>query len=456
MPSPYLDKEIKNVGSLAAGEGAFCEKGAAKMNQPLADRIRPHTLDEMVGQQHLIGPGKPLRRILESGEVPNLVFYGPSGVGKTTLASLIAQKTQRKLYKLNGTTASTADVKEIVANLHTFETMNGVLLYLDEIQYFNKKQQQTLLEYIEDGRIALIASTTENPYFYVYNAILSRSTVFEFKPVTPEELLPAVLRAFRELSQERGIEIRLEDAVAKHIASACGGDVRKALNAAELCVITAGAPGEDGVLEISLDLARSLTQRSSMRYDKEGDDHYDILSAFQKSMRGSDPDAALHYLGRLLEAGDLPSACRRLLVCACEDVGLAWPQIIPIVKAAVDSALMVGLPEARIPLADAAVLVALAPKSNTAHVALDEAIADLRAGHTGDIPRTLQNKHFDGDDNPHKGQFYRYPHDYPDSWVPQQYLPDALAGKEYYHFGRNKNEQAFRAYWQAVKNKPHQ
>ncbi len=422
------------------------------MASPLADRIRPQTLEDMVGQQHLIGPGKPLRRILESGEIPNLIFYGPSGVGKTTLASIIAKTTNRKLYKLNGTAASTADIKEIVANLNTFETINGVLLYLDEIQYFNKKQQQTLLEYIEDGRIVLIASTTENPYFYVYNAILSRSTVFEFKPVTPQELLPAVERAFRELGEERGLEIRLEEGTAEHIASACGGDVRKAMNAAELCVLTAGAP-EDGVLTVSLELARELTQRSAMRYDKEGDDHYDILSAFQKSMRGSDPDAALHYLGRLLEAGDLPSACRRLIVCACEDVGLAWPQIIPVVKAAVDSALMVGLPEGRIPLADAVVLVSLAPKSNTAHIALDEAIADLRAGLTGDIPRALQNKHFDGADNPHKGQFYKYPHDFPDSWVDQQYLPDALAGKKYYRFGANKNEQAFRAYWEAVKRK---
>lgn len=422
------------------------------MSSPLADRIRPQTLEEMVGQRHLIGPGKPLRRILEAQEIPNMVFYGPSGVGKTTLASIIAQKTSRRLYKLNGTTASTADIKEIVANLDTFETMNGVLLYLDEIQYFNKKQQQTLLEYIENGRIILIASTTENPYFYVYNAILSRSTVFEFKQVSAQEILPAVDRAFRKLEEERGCEIHLEDGASEHIAGACGGDVRKAMNSVELCTISAD-PLEDGTLFVSLELAKSLTQRSAMRYDREGDAHYDILSAFQKSMRGSDPDAALHYLGRLLEAGDLPSACRRLIVCACEDVGLAWPQVIPVVKAAVDSAFMVGLPEARIPLADAVVMVALAPKSNTAHLALDEAIADIRAGRTGDIPRCLQNKHFDGVDNPQKGQFYRYPHDFPNGWVQQQYLPDALVGKQYYHFGKNKNEQAFRNYWDAIKEK---
>lgn len=417
--------------------------------RPLADRIRPQTLEDIVGQRHLLGEGKPLRRIIESGEIPNMVFYGPSGIGKTTLASIIAKQTNKKLCKLNGTTASTADIRDVVAGLGTLDALNGVLLYLDEIQYFNKKQQQTLLEFIENGQITLIASTTENPYFYVYNAILSRSTVFEFKPVGQEEVHRAVERAFRLLEEEQHCTIDAEEGVVAHIASACGGDVRKAMNAAELCMLSAQVEGP--VRRISLESAQELTQRSAMKYDKEGDEHYDIVSAYQKSMRGSDPNAALHYLARLLEAGDLPSACRRLMVCACEDVGLAYPMIIPIVKAAVDAALQVGLPEARIPLADAVILVCNAPKSNTAYAAIDAAIADVRAGKAGPIPRQLQNKHYDGADNPNKGQFYQYPHEFPGHWVKQQYLPDTLKNVQYYVYGENKTEQAYQAYWDAVK-----
>ncbi|HHV32298.1 replication-associated recombination protein A [Caproiciproducens sp. LBM24188] len=419
------------------------------MTAPLADRLRPQTLDEIVGQRHLLGPGKALRRIIESGEIPNMVFYGPSGIGKTTLASIIARKTNRSLCKLNGTTASTSDIRDVVGRLDTLAAPNGILLYLDEIQYFNKKQQQTLLEFIENGQITLIASTTENPYFYVYNAILSRSTVFEFKPVEKEDIIPAVNRAFRFLEQEQNLEIHPEEGVAEWIATACGGDVRKAMNAVELSVLS----GEirDGVCHVSLEHARELTQRSALRYDRADDEHYDILSAFQKSMRGSDPDAAVHYLARLLEAGDLPSACRRLMVCACEDVGLAYPMIIPIVKAAVDAALQVGLPEARIPLADAVILVSIAPKSNTGHDAINAAIADVQRGRIGSIPRHLQNKHYDGADNAHKGQFYKYPHDYPNRWVEQQYLPDELKDVHYYQYGQNKNEQAYKEYWSRIK-----
>ena len=420
------------------------------MSVPLAERLRPQTLDEIVGQRHLLAPGKPLRSIIRSGELPNMVFYGPSGVGKTTLAGIIAKQTDRHLVRLNGTTAGTADIKDVIARLDSFLAPNGILLYLDEIQYLNKKQQQTLLEYIEKGAITLIASTTENPYFYVYNAILSRSTVFEFKSVTAEDVVPAVERAFRFLQQERGEEIEADAAVVRHIARACGGDVRKAMNAVELCVLA--SPLTDGKRVISLESAQALTQKSAMRYDRAGDDHYDILSAFQKSMRGSDPNAALHYLARLLEAGDLPSACRRLLVCACEDVGLAYPMIIPIVKAAVDSAMMVGLPEARIPLADAVVLVCNAPKSNSAYLAYDAALADIKSGKSGPIPRNLQNKHFDGEDNPNKGQFYLYPHDYENHWTPQQYLPDVLKNAQYYQYGANKTEQAAREYWERVKH----
>lgn len=420
------------------------------MRAPLADRIRPQTLDDVVGQRHLLGEGKALRRIIESGMIPNMVFYGPSGVGKTTVASIIARNTNMHLCKLNGTTASTADIRDVVAQVNTLQAVNGVLLYLDEIQYFNKKQQQTLLEFIENGSITLIASTTENPYFYVYNAILSRSTVFEFKPVEREEVARAVERAFRLLAEESGLSLRLEDGVAAYIAMACGGDVRKAMNAAELCTVVAQG-GEEAV--VTMALARELTQRSALRYDRSGDEHYDILSAFQKSMRGSDPDAAVHYLARLLEAGDLPSACRRLMVCACEDVGLAWPQIIPIVKAAVDAAMMVGLPEARIPLADAVILVALAPKSNSGEAAINAAMADIQKGKTGSIPRTLQNKHYDSAEVQNKGQFYQYPHDFPNHWVDQQYLPDTLLGARYYSFGENKNEQSFKAYWENIKKR---
>lgn len=421
------------------------------MSSPLADRLRPKTLDEMVGQTHLLAPGKPLRNIIESGELPNMVFYGPPGVGKTTLASIIAKQTDRHLVRLNGTTAGTGDIKEVVAQLDTLVARNGILLFLDEIQYFNKKQQQTLLEHIESGAITLIASTTENPYFYVYSAILSRSTVFEFKSVTPAETEKAVKRAFARLAEERHEEFSIEDGVCSHIATASAGDVRKALNSVELCVLSANT--EDGKRLITLENAKELTQKSAMRYDRDGDEHYDIISAYQKSMRGSDPDAAVHYLARLLEAGDLPSACRRLMVCASEDVGLAYPQIIPIVKAAVDAAMMLGLPEARIPLADAVILVATSPKSNSGYNAINAATADVKAGRTGPVPRQLQNMHYDGEDNPNKGQFYKYAHEFENHWVDQQYLPDAIKNRRYYEFGDNKNERAAAEYWARIKKK---
>lgn len=419
------------------------------MIKPLADRFRPNSLDDIVGQKHLLGEGKPLRRIIESGELPNLIFYGPSGVGKTTLANYIARKTNKTFKKLNGTNASTADIKEIVAQLDTFSGINGILLYIDEIQYFNKKQQQTLLEYIENGSITLIAATTENPYFYVYNAVLSRSTVFEFKSVPPEEIQKAVLRATAMLEDEQGVKIDLPSNCAKKIALGCGGDVRKAMNTLELSVIASDK--KDGVIEVTLDIVQQLVQKSSMRYDKNGDEHYDIVSAYQKSMRGSDADAALHYLARLLEAGDLPGACRRLMVCACEDVGLAYPQIIPIVKSCVDIAQAVGLPEARIPLADAVIMVCNAPKSNSAYNAINSAMHDVQSGKTGPVPRQLQNMHYDGEDNQNKGQFYIYPHDYPNHYTYQQYLPDAIKDRKYYKYGDNKNEQAFKNYWDKIK-----
>lgn len=422
------------------------------MGSPLADRIRPETIEDMVGQKHLLGENMPLRNIIASGTLPNMIFYGPSGTGKTTLARIIAKTTDRTLRKLNGTNASTADIKDIVAELGTLAAPNGILLYLDEIQYFNKKQQQSLLEYIESGKITLIASTTENPYFYVYSAVLSRSTVFEFKAITPEEIVPAVKRGFAFLEKEQNCKISVSDDLCADIATASGGDVRKALNFTELSVLAA-KPDENGNKTITEEEVNALTGGNAFRYDRAGDEHYDVISAFQKSMRGSDPDAALHYLARLLEGGDLPSAVRRLMVCAAEDVGLAYPMIIPIVKAACDMALAVGLPEARIPLADAVILVATAPKSNTGEAGIDAAMADVQKGNYGRIPRCLQNKHYDGDDVKNKGQFYKYPHSFPHRWVEQQYLPDALLGRQYYKFGDNKTEQAAKAYWDAIKGK---
>lgn len=419
------------------------------MGAPLADRIRPRELEDVVGQRHLLTDGAMLRRIADSGQIPNMIFYGPSGTGKTTVASILAKSAGKTLHKLNGTSASTADIKSIVSELDTFSGLGGVLLYLDEIQYLNKKQQQSLLEFIENGQITLIASTTENPYFYIYNAVLSRSTVFEFKSVPVEEIKKAVIRAFNFVSDERGIKFSVPDKVVEHIARSCGGDVRKSINAVDL--LTLAAVSENGEYKITLDDAKAVSQRSSMKYDRDGDEHYDILSAFQKSIRGSDENAALHYLARLLEAGDLISPCRRLLVIASEDIGLAYPAAAEIVKSCVDSAMQLGLPEARIPLAQAVILLATAPKSNSAICAIDAAIEDVRAGKFGPIPDDIKDAHYKGSAKLGHGTGYKYAHAFPFHWVKQQYLPDVLKGAKYYEFGENKLEQAAKTYWKRIK-----
>ena len=418
------------------------------MYQPLADLLRPTTLDEVYGQEHILGKGAVLRRLIDSGKVPNMIFYGPSGTGKTTVANIIAKQTNRMLYKLNATTASTADIKEIVSQLDTFMAPNGVLLYLDEIQSFNKKQQQSLLEHIENGKITLIASTTENPYFYVFNAILSRSTIFEFKQIDSRAALQAIHRAVAHMEQRTALKAAAEPGALEYIAGACGGDLRKAMNAVEV-LFSAGQP-EGDIIPLTMADAKAVTQKSALRADRDGDNFYDLLSALQKSIRGSDPDAACHYLARLLEAGQMQSACRRLMVIAAEDVGLAYPQIIPIVNACVDMALKLGMPEARIPLGDAAVLMATSPKSNSGHIALDAALADVRKGRGLGFPRQLQNVHADSY-TMEREQGYLYPHDYPGHWVKQQYLPDDLVGTRYYEYGTNKLEQAAKQYWDIIK-----
>jgi putative ATPase len=421
-------------------------------SSPLADRARPAKLEEIVGQAHILGEGKVLYNLLVRGEAVNMIFYGPSGVGKTTVANLLSRACGKTLYRLNATNASVADIKQIAKEAAARSGAigePGALLYLDEIQNFNKKQQQSLLEHIENGSITLIAATTENPYFYVYNAILSRCSVFEFKPVPPKEIEKAVLRASDALASDLGLEIEIEDHALAYFAHTAGGDVRKALNALELCARAASATAQK--LAITEALCEDCVGKRAFRYDRDGDAHYDVLSAFQKSVRGSDPDAAVHYLARLVVGGDLPSICRRLLVMAAEDVGLAFPQAVVVTKACVDAALQLGFPEARIPLAEAVLLLATAPKSNSAVCAIDAAAADIEAGRSGEIPAHLKDSHYGGAEKLGRGIGYQYPHGFENNYVRQQYLPDALKNKAYYEYGKNKTEQAAKRYWDEIK-----
>lgn len=420
--------------------------------KPLADRIRPDKIEDVFGQEHLIGKGKLLRRMVESGRVTNMIFYGPPGTGKTTVANIAARVANKSLYKLNATNASVKDIKDIVDELGTLMNSRGVVLYLDEIQNFNKKQQQSLLEFMENGSITLIASTTENPYFYIYKAILSRSTVFEFKPLASWDIVKGLKRAVEIASEDlKDKKIEYDDEALKYIAEVSNGDLRRAINAVELGIYS-GSEDSD-VIKIDLDAAYECTQLKILNYDKSDDSHYDVLSAFQKSIRGSDPDAAIHYLARLIKAGDLLSICRRLMVISAEDIGLAYPMAAVITKSCVDSALQLGFPEARIPLSEAVLMLATAPKSNSAICAIDAAMADIDTKDISDIPPHIKDAHYSGAEKLGRGLEYKYPHNYENNYVEQQYLPDTLKNSVYYVPGMNKMEQTAAEYMKRIKAK---
>lgn len=409
------------------------------MDKPLAEQLRPTELSDIVGQKHLVGKDSVFRKCIENKKVPNMIFYGAPGVGKTTVANIIAKKTNKSLYKLNGTSASTEDIKKIIADIGSVFNSNGILLYLDEIQYLNKKQQQSLLEFVENGDITLIASTTENPYFYIYPALISRCTVFEFKSISSEEIKEGLKKICKKLA------INIDAESLDILSTYSNGDMRKAINNLEFLINSTKNN------KVTVSLTKDLLNKGNISYDRSEDRHFDNLSALMKSLRGSDPDAALFYLAKMLEGGDLIAVCRRLLCSASEDVGLAYPQIIPIVKSCVDSALQLGLPEARLPLANAVILIATAPKSNSALLGIDSAIADVRRGRGIDVPRALQNTHFDGEDALEKGQNYKYPHDYKNHWVKQQYLPDDIKDTRYYISQDNKFEKSIKEYWDKIK-----
>lgn len=406
---------------------------------PAASRIRPECFDDMVGQKSLVGEKGVLRRFAEAKKIPSMIFYGPPGTGKTTAAAILAKTSGIEIRHLNATTASLADVRAVAADADGIMGHDGIILYLDEIQYFNKKQQQSLLEYIEDGRITLIASTTENPYYYVYDALLSRCAVFEFKSVSPNELFLHLKKVMKKIAPD-GVEA--DDEALDYIAHCAAGDVRRAVTMLENALSYVSAGGEK---KLDKETAELFSPGASLgTFDASGDVHYNLLSALQKSIRGSDPDAAVFYLAKLLEGGDLISPCRRLMVIASEDIGLAYPMAAVVTRSCVECAKELGLPEAAIPLANAAVMLATAPKSNSAYNALHAAEEDIKKGLGQIVPTHLQSPLFKG---------YKYPHDFPDHYTVQQYLPDDLKGRHYYEFGENKTEQAARAYWEKIKNR---
>jgi len=411
------------------------------MSNPLADQMRPQDIKDMVGQSHLLSDDSVFLRVIEKGKVPNMIFYGPSGTGKTTAANIIAKKSNLQIYKLNGTTASTDDIKAVIAEIHSMFNDKGILLYLDEIQYLNKKQQQSLLEFVENGDITLIASTTENPYFYIYPALLSRCTVFEFKPISIDDIKLGLQRIVKK------IKAKVDDDALDLLAVSSNGDMRKAINNLEFVVSSLKNKQET----VDLAKVKQLIIKANIAYDRSEDKHFDNLSALMKSLRGSDPDAALFYLAKMLSAGDLIAACRRIMCSVSEDVGLAYPQLIPIVKSCVDMALQLGMPEARLPLANAVILIATAPKSNSAHDGINAAMQMVEQGKGIEVPRCLQNTHFDGEDAKVKGQNYLYPHDYPNHYVKQQYLPDDIKQAVFYQYGDNKFEKTLKEYWDKVK-----
>lgn len=407
-------------------------------NKPIADLLRPTSFSEVAGQSHLVSPRGVITRMLGSGRISNMIFFGPPGTGKTTVANIIAKNSDMELFKLNATTATLSDIKDVIAQADSVFSTKGILLYLDEIQYFNRKQQQSLLEFIEDGRVTLIASTTENPYFAIYDALLSRCSVFEFKHVSAKEIVPVLKRGLNVLNEENGLNKKASDQALEFLAGCAGGDVRHALTLFEGAYFASDE-------EITESVAREfIPSISAGMFDRDSDVHHNLLSGLQKSIRGSDPDAAVFYLARLLEGGDIISACRRLQVIASEDIGLAYPQAAQITYALCQSARELGLPEARIPLANCAIMLATAPKSNTAYLAIAKAGEDIKNGKGTETPLHLQAPLFKG---------YKYPHDYPNDYVEQQYLPDDIKNAKYYEFGNNKTEQSAKTYWETIKGK---
>lgn len=406
-------------------------------NQPLADKLRPTSFDEVVGQTHLVGTNGIVRKLVENGRIPNMIFYGPPGVGKTTVANIIAKSSDMQLYKLNATTASLADIKDVIASSENMFSSKGTLLYLDEIQYFNRKQQQSLLEFLENGKITLIASTTENPYYCIYKAIISRSSVFEFKSVTGADCVPMLKRALNVLNTEFSTDKNVSDSVLLGLANSCAGDVRMSISILENAFYIA----DD---EITEDTVKDLKPSVVGHFDRDGDVHYDLLSCLQKSIRGSDPDAAVFYLAKLLAMGDIISVSRRLQVIASEDIGCAYPLAGVITHSLTESAKEIGLPEAAIPLANAVCILATAPKSNSSYMAYHLANEDISRGLGVEIPEHLQSPLFKG---------YKYPHNYENHYVKQDYLPKDLVGRKYYKFGDNKTEQAAKAYFEFITSK---